>query len=248
MDRSPMLYEKIAGELKAELRAGKLMPGDRVPNIAELRKRYGVSHITVLRAYRELVDARLINRHGHGYAVTGYEKADGGSSGQPHGFTVGLFLRPFRAHSRDDYFNEINLAIEQTLMAANLDILRSFSADSFVTKILNFSESEMLANLESIAARSVGVLLDERAPDSMLLEFMESHQQPAVLVNRWTDLDMSCVAIDDATAINEQVSTLTRLGYERIIYLQLLRGIQKKNRFFPESLSRPLLMRDNIYN
>ena len=62
-----LLYQKIIDELRAEIESGALKTGDRIPTVNELRGRYEVSHITVLRAYRELQDAGFIVQQGKRY-------------------------------------------------------------------------------------------------------------------------------------------------------------------------------------
>lgn len=69
---SPVLYERIAGELAGEIRAKRLPPFARLPSEAELTRRFGVSRVTVRQALRKLADAGLvISRQGKGVFVAG---------------------------------------------------------------------------------------------------------------------------------------------------------------------------------
>ena len=50
--KAKLLYRTIYDNLKKAVNEGVLLPGDRIPTVEELRTRYGVSHITVLRALK----------------------------------------------------------------------------------------------------------------------------------------------------------------------------------------------------
>jgi DNA-binding GntR family transcriptional regulator len=56
-------YVRIADDVIADVKAGRLQPGDRLPSVAELRKQYGVSHGTVQMAFARLEALRVIRRH-----------------------------------------------------------------------------------------------------------------------------------------------------------------------------------------
>lgn len=55
-------YEHIYNDVLADIKAGKLCPGDRLPTEYELCELYNVSRITVNRALNELVKAGVVNR------------------------------------------------------------------------------------------------------------------------------------------------------------------------------------------
>jgi GntR family transcriptional regulator len=64
-------YWRIADEVIADVRAGKLKTGDKLPSIAELREKYGVSHGTVQMSYARLEALRIIRRRqGKGIYIT----------------------------------------------------------------------------------------------------------------------------------------------------------------------------------
>ena len=56
------LYAQIYTHLIEEIRAGLLLPGDRVPTEKELAKQFGVSRITSKRALEELVRVNVVQR------------------------------------------------------------------------------------------------------------------------------------------------------------------------------------------
>ncbi|MBB5826934.1 winged helix-turn-helix domain-containing protein [Micromonospora carbonacea] len=64
-------YLRIADDVIADVRSGKLKPGDRLPSVAETRVSYGASYGTVQLAYVRLEALRVIRRHqGKGVFVT----------------------------------------------------------------------------------------------------------------------------------------------------------------------------------
>lgn len=52
-------HERIVGDIVADIRAGRLHAGDRLPSIRELAERYHVSEMPVRTALRSLRDRRL---------------------------------------------------------------------------------------------------------------------------------------------------------------------------------------------
>jgi GntR family transcriptional regulator len=61
--RSVPLYERLATALLAEISAGRLRPGDRIPSEQELGRAHGVSRITVRHALGLLRDQGLLERY-----------------------------------------------------------------------------------------------------------------------------------------------------------------------------------------
>jgi GntR family transcriptional regulator len=64
-------YIRIADEITAEIQAGTIKPGEKLPSIAELVVKYEVSSSTIQMAYIRLEAIRIIRRHqGKGVFVT----------------------------------------------------------------------------------------------------------------------------------------------------------------------------------
>lgn len=69
-DAADTLYLQIAEAIAGPIRAGTLARGERIPSVRDLARQRGVSHATVVQAYRTLEDARLIEaRPRSGYFV-----------------------------------------------------------------------------------------------------------------------------------------------------------------------------------
>ena len=69
--KRPSLVDQVRERLLAELAAGKLPPGTKLPNETELAERFSVSRSTIREAVGSLMDAGyLARRHGSGTFVT----------------------------------------------------------------------------------------------------------------------------------------------------------------------------------
>ena len=215
---SELLYRKIMEDLRRKIEARELNSGDRIPTVNELRQLYGVSHITVLRAYRELQDSGVILQQGKRYIV------NNSGSVRPVNHTIGcigVLVRPLWPYnSKDIFFNEINYGIQDECC---------INGSAYITppqmRMLNQNvlfPQRLFTDLEraalDFADRVDGYLLDERFPDSVIAKIQESTGKPCVLINRQTGLSIDMVNPPNQEAVKILCSTAFRYGYRRFIF------------------------------
>lgn len=207
------LYQQISREIMEQISRGKLLPGERVPSVTALRKRYGVSHITVLHAFRELSEQGCISkRAGRGYFVS-----RGRMPSFPQHKIIGCLMRGISAMKTDHYFNEIMAGMQKEAAISNYTLL--FSGQAVRSLILHASPGEeaLEAALE-IRDLVCGYLLDERISDTIAEQIMRETGKPLVIVNRKTKLAVNAVYPDIRGAIRKLFSTLKRMGYCHFIF------------------------------
>jgi GntR family transcriptional regulator len=70
LQRGRPLYEQMADTLRAEIRAGRYRPGDKLPSERELSERFGVSKVTARQAIVQLrAEGLVTSRVGYGVLV-----------------------------------------------------------------------------------------------------------------------------------------------------------------------------------
>jgi GntR family transcriptional regulator len=71
MSSGAPLYEQVAASVRADIVAGRVSPGDRLPSARELAEALEINLHTVLRAYQQLRDEALIDlRRGRGAVIS----------------------------------------------------------------------------------------------------------------------------------------------------------------------------------
>ena len=214
-----LLYQKIIDELRAEIESGALKTGDRIPTVNELRGRYEVSHITVLRAYRELQDAGFIVQQGKRYVVNTRENRQ---MKKNHN-CIGLLVRPLWPYNdKDIYFNEINYGIQDECCISGINYLTPAAV-----RLLNQHVMVPLRVFEDIgrSAREIagmvdGFLIDERLPDSFVAGLMEDTGKPCTVIDRLTTLPIDSVTPPNREAVRLLCSTALRYGYRKFIFVE----------------------------
>ena len=214
-----LLYQKIIDDLRAEIESGALKTGDRIPTVNELRGRYEVSHITVLRAYRELQDAGFIVQQGKRYVVNTRENRQ---MKKNHN-CIGLLVRPLWPYNdKDIYFNEINYGIQDECCISGINYLTPAAV-----RLLNQHVMVPLRVFEDIgrSAREIagmvdGFLIDERLPDSFVAGLMEDTGKPCTVIDRLTTLPIDSVTPPNREAVRLLCTTALGYGYRKFIFVE----------------------------
>jgi DNA-binding transcriptional regulator YhcF (GntR family) len=69
-------YEQVRTQLAAQIRAGELRAGDRLPTVRGLAEHLGVAANTVARAFRELEQDRLVETRGRNGTIVAWSAED----------------------------------------------------------------------------------------------------------------------------------------------------------------------------
>ena len=221
------LYQTITKAIKTSIDRGELLPGSKIPSVNELRKQYGVSHITAVRVYKELTNMHYIqSKRGCGYFVaprpmTGIRSFSG---------RIGNFLRPLRAYNQtDNYFNSINFVVQDECYKLHLDLL-----GSHVTLPLSYppyGEATLHSIIEAILnmnAEVDGFLLDERIPDELLEPVLPRLTKPLIIVNRTSRLPVVTATQPNRAGMLAILEASGKFGYGSYIFGEMSRGSQNE--------------------
>ena len=204
------LYRRIASDLSGMIASGALKPGDQVPSVPALRGQYGVSHITVLHAFKKLASCGQISKErGRGYFVTSPAAA------LPD--TIGCLMRGISALKHDHYYNEIMHGIQKESAAHGYDLLFSRMPQDIVSGSQTALDT-VLRVATSMNDRCKGLLLDERINDEQVEQIMKVFKRPVVIVDRQTRLPINAVTSDFQRGFDQIFATLLRMGYDRLVF------------------------------
>jgi DNA-binding LacI/PurR family transcriptional regulator len=207
-------YQDITADLQQMIEQGRLRPGDRLPTVGELRQRYQVSHITIVRVFKELTGLGLIEAlSGSGYAVRKIKTLH--RTG-----TIANFNRPMRPTGKvDNFLNDINIHLQMECFSRGLDIWQSHT-----TRPLNVrpvSDAALTAIIEAMleaAPRVDGFLVDEFIPDSRLEPVLEKTAKPMVVINRRTVLPIDSVTPPNREGMAALVAMALKMGYRNFVF------------------------------
>ncbi len=209
------LYEQITEKLRQQITAGELAPGDKMPSINELKNDFNVSHVTVLRVYRELASFGLVSsKHGQGYYV-----CDDLSNSPPVLGRIGCFTRALRKIDfADNYFNEINIGIQLKAGMQRVNLLYPHAAGGLNTNPSNSVFEELQREMLGCANLVDGYLIDERIPDEIVDKVMKATGKPVVIVNRESALPVNTITNDNEHAVATSLELGRKMGYSQFIF------------------------------
>jgi len=208
---SPAFYLQISDDILRKIEDGSLPVGGAVPSIQVLREQYRTSHVTVLRAFRELSEKGMIlKRPGMGYVVA------------PKANTVrklrslGCLFRNISDLTMDQYYNSIMGTIQQECAAAGIGLYFSAAA---ARNLFNGCKDPdaVLADAEAMSGFVDGFFADSWLPDDCVKEIMKRTGKPLVMVNRSASKGITAVYPDIREPLEKMYGTLLRLGYGTII-------------------------------
>lgn len=208
-------YQDITEDLKAVIERGELRPGDRLPTVAELRRRYQVSHITLVRVFKELVQSGLIEAlGGSGYAVR-----KGGESPRRTGL-IANFNRPLRPTGKvDNFLNDINIHLQMECFNRGLDLWQSHTTRPLnVRPVSDAALSAITGAMLDVSPEVDGFFIDEFIPDSWLEPLLDRIGKPMVVINRRTVLPLDSVTPPNREGMTALVTMAGKMGYRRFVF------------------------------
>jgi GntR family transcriptional regulator, arabinose operon transcriptional repressor len=230
MRKDTYLYQRIVDDIRELIESGKLKPHDKIYSVNEIRKKYQVSHITALRAYKDLTSAHFINFiRGKGYFVNGREQFGKGSLHK----AVALLIRPMRHDSPyDNLFNEITVGLHRKCLERQFDVYYP-KCNQFLLDYLPTAEGcrEILKTIEKLQNNVDGFVIDERVPDAILKKIPEISSKPFVIVNRDSELPIDSVHPDNAQGGRDAALFSLKMGYTHFILCHMPRDRNAMQRF-----------------
>lgn len=210
------LYEKICDDITILINAGSLAYRDKVPSVSDIREKYKVSHITALRALKELVKENYIEFvKGKGYFVS----LPNNKSQSKLKNAVGCLIRPlWKYNLTDNYYNEIFCGMQREAQRRRLDIIQPHSVyhlDSLPPHPDGIKEIREAAF--KIADNVDGFIVDDRIPDNIIEEIMEKTSKPLVTIDRESKLNVDTVTADNAGGSEQAATMALEKGYTNFI-------------------------------
>ena len=206
------LHEKIAEDIKNLIVSGKIAYREQIPSVTEIRKTYNVSHVTVLRALKNLVNQNYVElTKGKGHYAVFRERPQ---NRRAHG-VIACMTRPFREDNlNDNYFNSINQAIQRALMAKKFSVFQPYANLTFADA---FPDESDLSSIKDSALELVnkvdGFIIDEWIPDSTVSIIKNKVDKPLVVIGRKSSLDVDSVSPDNVNGARKAAELCLKMNY-----------------------------------
>ena len=215
------VYKTITDDILKAIDSGRLKPGDRIASIRELCDRYGVSQITVLRVFKELVRADKIVRHeGTGYFVKAAEKTD------RSGNTLILACRsPAPVSEEDNFILRLTEGIHTHALEKGFNIFIPRTVTTVRGTVIDAAHMENLLRDIQEVPHPAGIIFDMLYPDEMIEKHIlpKIGKLPCVIAGRRSGLPVRTVSLpfekaaDDAAALAEKSGAEEFFIYEHRI-------------------------------
>ncbi len=202
------VYRVITDDLLQAMADGRLKEGDRIASIRELSAQYHVSQITVLRVFRELVQAgKIVRREGMGYLV---KKAD--PQGRT-GNTLILVCRSPKAVSDDDNFIlRLTEGIYSRALEEGFNLFVPRTIATVRMPVIDDAHMENLLHDFQEVPHPAGIILDMLYPDEMIARHILPHLGglPCVIAGRRSSLPVRTVSLPFEKAADDAAQLALR--------------------------------------
>lgn len=144
------IYRQLAEFVSTAIEAGRLKPGDRIPSAVDLARRLGVNKVTVVRAFRELEQRKLlVSRVGRGSFVAEPASGDGedaAAEAREAGMSLAPELRRSIRRLRSNYAAGVEQLVRANVGAETLRLRGGLPSDAMI-------EPDVLARLAQEVCR-----------------------------------------------------------------------------------------------
>lgn len=196
------MYQKITDDILGMIQSGKLAPGDRISSVREITEKYGVSQITALRVFKELLNTgKVVRRNGSGY----YVKSESDIPEIP----PTLFCA-FRPPKVIDFTDNIGTRILCGIVNACAEhrVNLFFSRNIMALRNITYTSDEtarLLAEELREMTPPAGVILDHRFTDAQIEKYLFPvlGNAPVVIAGRRSSLPLLTTSIPAETAAAE---------------------------------------------
>lgn len=202
-------YEQIAQELRRQIEAGTLRPGDRMPSLRALRERHGVAQETVDKAHNLLEKEGLIVRSQRSGIFVAHPEPKAATG------LIGISGMSFTQTDFSAYWTRLMEGVESAAREYDAQIL-----------LLNADSATGWDKVDGLLVNSMSALPAKYVPrDLPLVSFFWA---PAIegtaAERRRVTANSDVVLIDDYVGMHAATEHLLTLGHRRIAYLNNSKG------------------------
>jgi len=206
------LYEEISRDIKELILSKNIKYGEQIPSVSEIRKKYNVSHLTALMVFKKLSKEGYVKcKKGRGYFVTFRQECSTSKTFA----SICCILRPFRETTlHDNYFNDINQAVQQELLKRKFNAVYPCCNYSFVDSNpdedgLNSVKSTLL----EFDSKTDAFIIDERIPDSLISSLRGKITKPILTLGRKSTINVDSVSPDNEKGARKAIEICLKMNY-----------------------------------
>jgi len=210
-------FMKIYESLRDKIISGEIRHD--LPSMRELAETYGVSHITILRVFQELVRNGLIEGKNKAlYTVrTRSETA--------RNILISL-LRPGRAlNNLDNFAAEVLLGVSNAAHARRMNLLTPSQCRAiFFGHATDSALMELAIELHPLLPYTAGIILDAAVSEEQIEKYIRPLNRTIIIAGRASKLPVRTVSFPTDRACREMAELAARSSYDRFILCESARN------------------------
>ena len=216
-------YQKIILDITEKIRNGVFLPGRQIEQVSSLCEIYQLSHVTVLRALRELAETGvLLRKPGIGYFVSELQEEKAPSC-------VGCFVRNLWPRQLDNYTNEIFCGIQQELARRRLNIMQIPQLGDALQREELPGKEEIVRLIRQINPYVSGFIFDPRFDDDTVETILRHTGKPGVIIQRSSSLAIPCVIPEIPRTVEALFRLLLKMNYHNFLFLEFGYDVPTQN-------------------